>query len=475
MGKDKILRSNRPVIESEFKTVGSYIWDKLQKLDSNAVCLTEALSGKQLTVGELKSHANAVAVALVDRGVTKGDRIAFYGQNSIQHAVLRFAVKFLGLTFMPLSPTFEKYEVRQEFTAAGANIIVSSADDFHKFQCVLDDSQNNNINGVKLVVIFDGQHDKHVTYDQLVVEGTGRTLAQIPYFEVNPDIDMLFLIHTSGSTGRPKCAMIPHRTFIAGSQESLTFLNDEMSEQVVLAMQYPCGHISGTVMIPMQVVNGFRLVIFGEFSEELLMKSIEKYRINVLPAFPSFGRRLIEGDLVDKYDLSSLKGMSTGGAAFPGNIAKAIIDKYGIQFKEAYGMTEFFWVTTGSDTSDEFIPGNAGTVAPGCELKIIDLTTGESLGPGLDGEICVRGNKLFAGYLDNEKANRKPIDRDGWYRTGDIGRYDSQERLFITDRLKEVVRICIDNHYINISPVEIEQFLLTHPSIAEVAVVGVNN
>ncbi|CAG2167079.1 unnamed protein product [Oppiella nova] len=294
MGKDNILRSKRPVIESEFKTVGAYIWDKLQKLDSNAVCLTEALSGKQLTIGELKSRANAVAVALVDRGVTKGDRIAFYGQNSIQHAVLRFAVKFLGLTFMPLSPTFEKYEVRQEFTAAGANIIVSSADDFHKFQWVLDDSQNNNINGVKLVVIFDGKRDKHVTYDQLVAEGTGRTLPQIPYFEVNPDIDMLFLIHTSGSTGRPKCAMIPHRTFIAGSQESLTFLNYEMSEQVVLAMQYPCGHISGTVMIPMQVINGFRLVIFGEFSEELLMKSIEKYRINVLPAFPAFGRRLID-------------------------------------------------------------------------------------------------------------------------------------------------------------------------------------
>jgi long-subunit acyl-CoA synthetase (AMP-forming) len=138
-------------------------------------------------------------------------------------------------------------------------------------------------------------------------------------------------------------------------------------------------------------------------------------------------------------------------------------------------MTEFCWVTTGSNTSDEFIPGNAGTVAPGCELKIIDLTTGESLGPGRDGEICVRGNKLFAGYLDNEKANLEAIDRDGWYRTGDIGRYDSKERLFITDRLKEVVRIGIDNHYINISPVEIEQFLLTHPSIAEVAVVGVNN
>ncbi|CAG2179281.1 unnamed protein product, partial [Oppiella nova] len=129
-------------------------------------------------------------------------------------------------------------------------------------------------------------------------------------------------------------------------------------------------------------------------------------------------------------------------------------------------MTEFFWVTNGSDYNDEYIPGNTGTVAPGCQLKVIDLTTGESLGPGRDGEICIRGNKLFVGYLDNETANLEAFDRDGWYHTGDIGRYDLRERLFIVDRLKEVVRIGIDNHYINISPVEIEQFLLTHPSIA---------
>ncbi|CAG2117093.1 unnamed protein product [Medioppia subpectinata] len=476
MSNDRILRSKKQLTQVKYKTIGEYFWKRLNQLDDNQICMTEATSGLTLTIGQLKCQANSIAVALIGRGVTKEDRIAFYGQNSIQHSVLRFMTTFLGLTFMPLSPTFEKYEVREECQSAGATIIISSAQDFHKFEWVLDDSCNNNSKAIKLVVIFDGKHDTHVTFDKLLAEGAGKTLDRYPHFAVNPDTDMFFLIHTSGSTGPPKCAMIPHRAILAGCQETNIFLNfDNIDGQVVCAMPFPCGHISGTVMIPMQVLNGVHLILFAEFTEESLMRGIEKYKINVLPAFPSMGRRLIEGDLVGKYDISSLKGMSTGGAAFPGNIAKEIIKKYGIRFREAYGMTEFIWVTGGSDPNEEFIPGNAGNVAPGCEVKIVDSNTGESLGTNQDGEICVRGNKLFAGYFNNEKATKAAFDENGWYRTGDIGRYDERERIFITDRLKEVVRIGIGNHYINISPVEIEQYLLTHPSIAEVAVVGVNN
>jgi len=119
--------------------------------------------------------------------------------------------------------------------------------------------------------------------------------------------------------------------------------------------------------------------------------------------------------------------------------------------------------------------GSLGPISPGSEVKVVDLSTGAALGANTDGEICVRGNKMFAGYLNNEKAYREAVDGEGWYRTGDIGHYDERENIFITDRLKEVIRIGVGNQYINISPVEIEQYLLTHPSIAECAVVGVNN
>ena len=146
--------------------------------------------------------------------MTKSDVFAFYGLNSIQHLVLRFVSFFLGTTFMPLSPTFEKYEVEMEVKSAGANIILSDEKSLHKFDGVLEDVANNNPNNVKMVIVFDGTHDKYVTYDQLVAEGEGQVLEKVPHFDLNPDKDMVFLIHTSGSSGRPKCAMIPHRMYL---------------------------------------------------------------------------------------------------------------------------------------------------------------------------------------------------------------------------------------------------------------------
>jgi 4-coumarate--CoA ligase len=119
----------------------------------------------------------------------------------------------------------------------------------------------------------------------------------------------------------------------------------------------------------------------------------------------------------------------------------------------------------------EFIPGNVGLVARNLELKIVDINTGQSLGPNIDGELHIRGPQMFSGYLNNIEATKETIDSDGWLHTGDIGHYDQNERIFITDRLKELIKFGT----LTVCPTEIEQFLLTHESVAEVAVVGVKH
>jgi 4-coumarate--CoA ligase len=135
-------------------------------------------------------------------------------------------------------------------------------------------------------------------------------------------------------------------------------------------------------------------------------------------------------------------------------------------------MTEFTPITEGPHIEyTEFIPNNMGLVCRNTELKIVDINTGQSLGPNVDGEICVRGPKMFSGYLNNIEATKEAIDSDGWLHTGDIGHYDQNERIFITDRLKEMIKFGT----FPISPTEIEQFLLTHESVAEVTVVGVKH
>ena len=132
----------------------------------------------------MKRQANSIAVALLKRGVTKDDLFTFYGNNTIQHTVLRFVKYFLGLTFMPLSPTFEKYEVEQEYKSSGANIIFSSAKDLHKFENIIEDPVQNKL---KLVVVFDGKHEKFPTFEQLLEEGRDQSLESIPHFDINPE------------------------------------------------------------------------------------------------------------------------------------------------------------------------------------------------------------------------------------------------------------------------------------------------
>ncbi len=119
----------------------------------------------------------------------------------------------------------------------------------------------------------------------------------------------------------------------------------------------------------------------------------------------------------------------------------------------------------------EFIPGSVGHISQTAELKIVDINNGETLGPNHKGEICLRGLKMFSGYLNNIEATKKIIDSDGWLHTGDIGHYDQNERIFITDSIKDVIK------YRNwpVFPAEIEQILLTHESVAEVVVIGIKH
>ncbi|CAG2118662.1 unnamed protein product [Medioppia subpectinata] len=137
-------------------------------------------------------------------------------------------------------------------------------------------------------------------------------------------------------------------------------------------------------------------------------------------------------------------------------------------------MTEYSGTLThvpDLEVCSEYIAGNLGRPAKNTQIKIRDVTTGSSLGPDIDGEICVRGPKLFSGYLNNPLATSEAIDSEGWLRTGDIGHYDHKNRVFITDRLKELIKFGTKQ----VSPTEIELFLMTHKCVAAVAVVGVKH
>ncbi len=149
-----------------------------------------------------------------------------------------------------------------------------------------------------------------------------------------------------------------------------------------------------------------------------------------------------------------------------------LIEKKFLYFSQVYSLTKFPIISEYPDLEyTEFLPNNKAHISRNIELKIIDLKTGQSLGPDIDGEICVKGPKMFSGYPNNTEATKETIDSDGWLHTSDIGHYDTNERIFTSDSIKEMIKY----RGWPVSLTEIEQFLFTHESVAEVAVVGVKH
>ncbi|XP_054161809.1 uncharacterized protein LOC128959819 [Oppia nitens] len=496
---DKILRCKQQPINSDINIAGAYVWDKLNQLGDDFVCLIDAATDQRLTVGELKILANSIAWSLVNiRGVTKADRIAFCGPNTMANAVLRFVVQFIGVTFVPLVHVLETYEITEQSLEAGITVIMTTSDHLYKFDNIINSDSNNRI---KLVVLFDNHQysgssssgsggssnisssgssssssssdsNNYVTYDQLLDEGRGQQLARIPHYDVDPDTDRLLYIYTSGSTGRPKCALIPHSMFVRTAQEPGRY--PTFADTVtVMAFPFPLGHMAGSMFLLIQITKGFRLILFDKLDEKMLFAATEKYQINVWPVLGSFGHRLVNSDAVGNYDLSSIRWACVGGAPLASHIGHQLIRIFGLKIKESYASTEQSYITQGCNDDDDYEPGNLGTVVPGCELKVVDMETGELLGANCNGEIFVKSIKLFAGFLNNYQQYRQSFDADGWYTTGDMGYYDDRERVFLTGRVKFVIKVGVNRDFLKIDPIIVEEFLLSHPSIAEVAVVGV--
>ncbi|CAG2113941.1 unnamed protein product, partial [Medioppia subpectinata] len=427
-------------------------------------CGIDANSDTKLTFKELITKSNALAMALIEREISKSDIILTFAENSIELAIVIMASVLLGTTLYPISPIANVYELEKLFETLDSLVVFTSQSKSNAMKTILNNHKSKA--AVKSVFMVNGVFDNYITFDELLKEGHNKCLPQIPYFAVkDPRNETFVILQSSGTTGVPKSQLISNYSVVAylhamKSDIESDFHKNNIDGQPVFGHITPFGCVSGISSLLGYIFCGFSVVIFREYSEELILKSIEKYHVHILFITPAFGSALILGPFAGKYDLSSLKVIISSGAAFTESVGKAIVNKYDVLLQEIYGMTEGGIITQMPyfNNGDEYMAGNLGQPNNNVEIKIRDTDSGESLGPGLGGEICVRGPMLFKGYLNNPLATSEAIDSEGWLRTGDIGHYDQQKRLFITDRLKELIKY----ETIAVSPTEIELFLLTH-------------
>jgi len=215
--------------------------------------------------------------------------------------------------------------------------------------------------------------------------------------------------------------------------------------------------------------NGATLVTMPRFDLEGYLALVQAHRATKAHLVPPIVLALAKSPLVERYDLSSLQLVNSGAAPLSAELAQAAAARVGCPVVQGYGMTESSPVThvTPLDPARHRL-GSIGPPVPNTECRIVDLSSGAELGPGEEGEVCVRGPQVMRGYLDDPEATAATVDPDGWLHTGDVGRADEDGYVVLVDRVKELIKY---KGY-QVAPAELEAVLLEHPAVAEAAVVG---
>ena len=299
------------------------------------------------------------------------------------------------------------------------------------------------------------------TLAELIGEG-----ASPPEIVVDPGSDLAAIPYSSGTTGLPKGVMLTHRNLVANVLQSEEVIRME-SDDVVIGV-LPFFHIYGqTVIMNMGLHNGAPIVTMPRFDLDQFLGLIEEHRVTIANVVPPIALALAKHPAVDGADLSSLRLIMSGAAPLGAELSDAVSTRLDVATVQGYGMTETSPVTHVCPIEpDRIKAGTIGLPVPGTETRVVDPETRED---GRRGELLIRGPQVMAGYLNNESATRHTIDADGWLHTGDVAEVDDDGYFAIVDRLKELIKY----KGFQVPPAELEAILITHPAVADCAVIGV--
>jgi 4-coumarate--CoA ligase len=326
------------------------------------------------------------------------------------------------------------------------------------------------------VFLLEGEVEGYTTVKELIE--IGRSFGdenQVPAFKIpegkkNKDI-CAFLSFSSGTTGLPKAVMISHQNIIAQCLQ-VQQLTPDTHKKVMAAL--PLFHITGLVhQMHLPILINAEVVMLPQFTMAGMLDIVTEYKLNELLVVPPIVIRMVRDPIVDKYDLSHVTRFSSGAAPLSEEILQLLKKKFpNTGFKQGYGMTESCSCITSHPPNfyDYKYAHSGGAVVASTEVKIIK-EDGTEADVDEEGEVLARGPQIVMGYLNNEKATRETFDTDGWLHTGDQGKITAEGMIYITDRIKELIKV----KGIGVAPAELEDLLLGHPKVEDVAVMGIQD
>ncbi len=422
---------------------------------------------RRWTWAEFDARVSALAAVLTKQGVKYGDRVVVQSKNSNLMLESMYACFRIGAVWVPTNFRLLPDDVVYLATASGARALLCGGE-FPDHAAAVAKAVPDL---VFLARMGPGPLDAP-DLDALMAEQLG---TEYPAAAVEYDHPCWF-ISTSGTTGRPKLAVLTHGHMAFIITNHLADLVPDTTEEDCCLVVAPLSHGAGNHGLT-QVVRGATTVLLptDRFDPAEVWRLVAQHRVTNMFTVPTIIKLLVEHPSVDQHDHSSLRHVVYAGAPMYRADQKRALTKLGRVLVQYFGLSEVTGCITVlppalhvADDEADARPGTCGVARVGVDIQVQDLETGASLAPGQTGEICVCGPAVFAGYYDNPEANTKAF-RDGWFRTGDLGHMDAEGFLFITGRASDMYISGGSNVY----PREIEEELLTHPDILEVAVLGV--
>lgn len=448
-----IHRSPLPEVEIPDVTITEYVLREATRVPDRPA-LIDGPSGRTYTYGQLSGAIYAFAGGLQARGLGPGSTIALMSPNIPEFAIVFHGAAVAGVAVSTVNPTYTAEEVAFQLKDSRSTLLITIAMFAETAVTAAKDS------GVGEVLIIGDPPEGLASFTTLM----GSPITQV---DVDPGEQIVVLPYSSGTTGFPKGVMLTHRNLVANLVQCEDALSVEDGE-VVLAV-LPFFHIYGMqVLMNFFLSRGSTIVTVPRFDLEQSLELMQQHRITRLFAVPPIVLALAKHPIVDKFDLSSLKQVFSGAAPLGAELAQEAAARIGCEVVQGYGMTEMSPVSHVTRMGD-FKPGSCGVTVANTECRIVDAEGGEDQGVGAVGELWVRGPQVMKGYLNNPEATADTIDGDGWLHTGDVAFIDEDGHMTIVDRVKELIKY----KGFQVAPAELEALLLTHPGIADAAVVGV--
>jgi acyl-CoA synthetase (AMP-forming)/AMP-acid ligase II len=422
---------------------------------------------KKLTYAQFNARANRLANALKSLGVRQGANVALLQYNYPEMLESMFACFRAGYGAVPINWRLHPNEFSFIIDHSEAQAVILSPE----FNEVIINIREH-IPNARHLITLSGAEGELINYEGTISGASD----QFVDAEVHPD-DLAWLFYTSGTTGMPKGAMLTHRNLMAMTMNFFADICPGFGPDDVILHAAPLSHGSGLYALP-NVGKGATNIILASksFDPELIFKTIQDYRVTNMFAAPTMVKLMIESPAADRYDHTSMKALSYGGAPMLVEDLKKAMTRLGPCLVQLYGQAESPMTITYLPHRDHMLDGSqeqmkrlasAGFSRTDVEVKIFDSDDRE-LSSGEMGEIVTRSDLVMKGYWRNPEATAETL-RNGWLHTGDMGYMDEKGYLFIMDRSKDMIISGGENIY----PREIEEVLIQHPAVREVAVIGV--